>query len=310
MPASNFEYQQNNIKKMKHENGIRTSESLNDSLNSIIMIDSENDEDCNLVSSNPTNRPTLTLTQLLEPPTTHTKPSEESLNTIVESSATTSMLESKVSAVIAREEVKVMVEKLDINKITSEYEGLIIADSVFEILSGKKVLNGKEEQPLKSKMVPPASVPLAPTRSNSTSNDTTTAQNNNVKKLRSKSKTLPLPVPVTSNIAKTHAPTNKYTGSLVNGSIVDLNAISVVNPVSKPINVMNNNGVLSTNPITDFRSKLRSTASSSSQRTDAAPSLSICSVLPPSPAELLRKYSTSSGYTCEMDKLFKGKLIR
>ena len=65
MPASNFEYQQNNIKKMKHENGIRTSESLNDSLNSIIMIDSENDEDCNLVSSNPTNRPTLTLTQLL-----------------------------------------------------------------------------------------------------------------------------------------------------------------------------------------------------------------------------------------------------
>jgi ubiquitin C-terminal hydrolase len=30
---------------------------------------------------------------------------------------------------------------------------------------------------------------------------------------------------------------------------------------------------------------------------------------PPSPAELLRKYSTSIGYVCEMDKLFKGSSI-
>lgn len=30
---------------------------------------------------------------------------------------------------------------------------------------------------------------------------------------------------------------------------------------------------------------------------------------PPSPAELLRKYSVGSGYTCEMDKLFKGSSV-
>lgn len=71
---------------------------------------------------------------------------------------------------------------------------------------------------------------------------------------------------------------------------------------------MNNNGIFSTNPITNFRSKLRSTASTQ-RPVDNAPSLSICSVLPPSPAELLRKYSTSSGYTCEMDKLFKGSSV-
>ena len=98
-----------------------------------------------------------------------------------------------------------------------------------------------------------------------------------------------------------------FASSLNNGGFVDLNAITVLNPVYKPVNVMNNNGIFSTNPITNFRSKLRSTASSSHRSVDTGPSLSIFSALPPSPAELLRKYSASNGYTCEMDKLFKGR---
>lgn len=48
--------------------------------------------------------------------------------------------------------------------------------------------------------------------------------------------------------------------------------------------------------------KLRSKNSGSCLKLNAAPT-------PPSPAELLRKYSVGSGYTCEMDKLFKGSSV-
>jgi hypothetical protein len=286
---------------MKHENGIKTAECLNDSLNSIIMIDSENDEDCILLQSISQEKPmgTLTLTELVGAESVNSESLEESQKEAISIVAMETVTDSPI--------LKVLVEKLDFNKITSEYEGLIIADSVFEFLYGKKVPVVEEADNL----------PIEPVKANSNKSATSnrTQKNNNaVKKLRSKSKTLPLPVSVASSAIismTTSKPVDntKYAGFLINGSLIDLNAITVVNPITKPINVMNNNGVLSTNPITNFRSKLRSTASSS-QRTDVAPSLSICSVLPPSPAELLRKYSTSTGYTCEMDKLFKGTFFQ
>lgn len=65
---------------MKHENGIKTAECLNDSLNSIIMIDSENDEDCILLQSISQEKPmgTLTLTELVGAESVNSESLEES----------------------------------------------------------------------------------------------------------------------------------------------------------------------------------------------------------------------------------------
>ena len=150
-----------------------------------------------------------------------------------------------------------LIEDLDVKDIVSKNKDLKISNSALDYLNIEKSSITYQNPELKP---------------------------NNIKRLKTRSKTMP-----STTISQIN---NSY---MMNGSLVDLDAITVINPVSKPVNVMNNNGILSTNPITNFRSKLRSTATP--QKVEQAPSLSLCSVLPPSPAELLRKYSATNGYT-------------
>ncbi len=74
----------------------------------------------------------------------------------------------------------------------------------------------------------------------------------------------------------------------------------------------NNSNTSNNNLPRDLRDKLNGPAKSASAVVETgqlAPSLDGNNIAPPSPAELLRKYSATAGYTCEMDKLFRGSSI-
>lgn len=245
-PSTDFEYTQNNFKKMKHD--ITTGfhlQNLNES-NSFIIIDSDNEEETEIFRAAPPKKKYKAAPKI-----------DDKKQSILK---TNNLLIKKFN---------VLIEDLDVKDIVSKNKDLKISNSALDYLNIEKSSITYQNPELKP---------------------------NNIKRLKTRSKTMP-----STTISQIN---NSY---MMNGSLVDLDAITVINPVSKPVNVMNNNGILSTNPITNFRSKLRSTATP--QKVEQAPSLSLCSVLPPSPAELLRKYSATNGYTCEMDKLFKGQSV-
>lgn len=261
MPSTDFEFNQNNFKKLKHEVTTRfhLNENLNES-NSFIIIDSDNEEETEIFRTAKIKTPPAPLRKKYK-----AAPKSDEKKHLI--SINNNLLVKKFD---------VLIEDLDVKDIISKNKNLKISESALNYLNIEKSL--KTEVPEQVEPEP------------------------NVKRLKTRSKTMPV-TSVSQMKVKEESTNNCY---MMNGSLVDLDAITVINPVTKPVNVMNNNGILSTNPITNFRSKLRSTATP--QKVEPVPSLSLCSVLPPSPAELLRKYSASNGYTCEMDKLFKGKL--
>lgn len=109
-----------------------------------------------------------------------------------------------------------------------------------------------------------------------------------LKKLKSKSKTFP----------QTQIET-------IQNVYADLDAITILSTVRHVnSNQQSNSNYYESN---NLRSKLRSNSSSQVLKSPAV--LPSINTAPPSPAELLRKYSTGIGYTCEMDKLFKGSSI-
>ncbi|CAF0828134.1 unnamed protein product [Brachionus calyciflorus] len=114
---------------------------------------------------------------------------------------------------------------------------------------------------------------------------TQSEKNQNFKKLRPKSKTF----------SSEFVENSVKNENIKNEEIFDIDAITSVSTV-KSYNSNKNN---------DSLRKLRS--NNSSQNLKQTPMIPLST--PPSPAELLRKFSTGSGYTCEMDKLFKGSSV-
>jgi hypothetical protein len=71
-----------------------------------------------------------------------------------------------------------------------------------------------------------------------------------------------------------------------------------------------NGSSINSNMSRDLKEKLNCSVRGSHEVPDANQFVPLVNnIAPPSPAELLRKYSTSIGYTCEMDKLFRGSSI-
>ncbi len=178
MPSTDFEYKQQNSKKIKSEmNPVLKPECfLNDSMNSMIIIDSENDEDVNNYHKQNINR------------SPQVSPRKSALASPVRLSvkkkfkaaprSPPSIVEKKEEVVRCRK-LNVFIENICLRKILTENKNLKLAEYIWKEFNDKNDVQ-KIVNEVSSTVKPVVRPPLVVER--------------NVKKLRSKSKTFPQPV--------------------------------------------------------------------------------------------------------------------
>ncbi len=185
MPSTDFEYKQENTKKIKRENNVATKPEsfLNDSMNSMIIIDSENDEDVNNyhkqnfhVSPHMSPRKTAPASpgKLRVKRKFKAAPRSPSVN------VSTKMNEVEM---ISCRKLSIYIENLDLKKILRENDSLKIAGYALKDLDAKCGVENAVQDVATTANAPASQTDPAPV-----------VAERAVKKLRSKSKTFPLPV--------------------------------------------------------------------------------------------------------------------
>lgn len=277
--------------KFKRETMINSN--LNDSINSIIIIDSDLDDDLDDYQK----RIDTDEDESEEININKAKLNERLVENVLEQKEVAKIDISNICS----KELSVVIEKFNIEKLLSKNGLKLSKESLNYVKDDVKTY--KIEQKIKTNQ-----------KINPTELFITTRTRNKIKKFGAKANSM---LPQSDESSK----------------LVDLDAITIINLV-KPINEINKtskNSILNSADST-FKSKLRSTPTGTNSEEippNHSPFLlasnlmktfsqstiqkslddSNFSKLPPSPAELLRKYSTSNGYTCEMDKLFKGSSV-
>lgn len=318
-------YQEGPAVKLKRDN-IRSTVNLNDSINSIIIIDSDDDELEQINERKINNR-----IEVNDPKEMNMDITDKNFYSRVDKNETLheDLLKFEQNSVKDKkldQQVKVSLGKFDLSRILKENTLILSKESIDYIkqteLSNKESGVDCFESETKKQ-----------TNSIVASNNANSRTRNNMKKLGSKTKTFGTDQSLSNNedsMEKTYK---------------DLDAITIINLVKTVSNHIETNNKISSSSSSsakNFKTKLRSTSTGNSSLGEDANSNLISlntgspfllasnliktftecesttlpsnldnnfSKLPPSPAELLRKYSITNGYTCEMDKLFKGSSV-